>query len=132
MSSLNDLGRPVVQFVRLPAAGQTEAKPTSPKSISLKQGESVVLVGDGVSVKVANNKFHSLKSTTFVLVKFDARVAAADEHEPQDAQQVEPALVGTSITCNGKTLALVSAVESKSKLLTIELADGVKVQNDFT
>ncbi|CAN5159992.1 hypothetical protein BH11CYA1_BH11CYA1_07850 [soil metagenome] len=125
MSTLQDLGQaPLVQFVRLP-----EVTPTKPqKSITLKQGQSVTLIGDGVTIKVANNKFHSLKATTFVLVKFDM-VDTADEQ--QDTHQVEPAQVGTSITCNGKTLGVVTKVESKSKLLTIDLADGVQVQNDI-
>ena len=104
-------------------------KLASPKqSITLEQGQSVVLVADGVTVKVANNKFHSLKATTFVLVKFAARVD--DAEQPQDAQQVEPTVVGSAITCNGKTLALVSAIDSKSKQLTIDLVEGVHVQND--
>ena len=126
MSTLQDLGQsPLVQFVRLP-----DVKLSKPqKSISLMQGQSVTLVGDGITIKVANNKFHSLKATTFVMVKF-GMVDAADEQ--QDTHQVEPALVGTSITCNGKTLAVVTKVESKSKLLTIDLADGVQVQNDIT
>ncbi|MFA7339649.1 MAG: hypothetical protein WC028_22905 [Candidatus Obscuribacterales bacterium] len=131
MTTLEDLEQPPpVQFVRL--ADELKAtKLASPmQSITLKQGQSVVLVAEGVTVKVANNKFHSLKATTFVLVKFAARVDASEEE--QDVQQVEPALVGTAITCNGKTLALVSAIDSKSKLLTIDLAAGVHAQDDFT
>lgn len=130
MTTEQDLEQPPpVQFVRI--ADALRAAMASPKqSITLAQGQSVVLVKDGVTVKVANNKFHSLKATTFVLVKFAARVNATEEE--QEAQQVEPALVGTAITCNGKTLALVSAVDSKSKRLTIDLAAGVQVQDDFT
>jgi len=128
MTTLEDLEQPPpVQFARLPA--ELQALMASPKqSITLEQGQSVVLVADGVTVKVANNKFHSLKATTFVLVKFAARVD--DAEQPQDAQQVEPTVVGSAITCNGKTLALVSAIDSKSKQLTIDLVDGVHVQND--
>ena len=129
MTTLEDLEQPPpVQFVRLPDELQA-LKLASPKqSITLEQGQSVVLVADGVTVKVANNKFHSLKATTFVLVKFAARVD--DAEQPQDAQQVEPTVVGSAITCNGKTLALVSAIDSKSKQLTIDLVDGVHVQNN--
>lgn len=129
MSTLKDLEQPPpVQFVRLPDELQA-VKLASPKqSITLEQGQSVVLVADGVTVKVANNKFHSLKATTFVLVKFASRVDNSEQ--PQDAQQVEPTVVGSAITCNGKTLALVSAIDSKSKRLTIDLVDGVHVQND--
>ena len=129
MTTLKDLEQPPpVQFVRLPDELQA-VKLASPKqSITLEQGQSVVLVADGVTVKVANNKFHSLKATTFVLVKFAARVD--DAEQPQDAQQVEPTVVGSAITCNGKTLALVSAIDSKSKRLTIDLVDGVHVQNN--
>ncbi len=129
MTTLEDLEQPPpVQFARLPDALQA-LKLASPKqSITLEQGQSVVLVADGVTVKVANNKFHSLKATTFVLVKFAARVD--DAEQPQDAQQVEPTVVGSAITCNGKTLALVSAIDSKSKRLTIDLVDGVHVQNN--
>jgi sulfur transfer complex TusBCD TusB component (DsrH family) len=129
MTTLEDLEQPPpVQFVRLPDELQA-VKLASPKqSITLEQGQSVVLVADGVTVKVANNKFHSLKATTFVLVKFAARVD--DAEQPQDAQQVEPTVVGSAITCNGKTLALVSAIDSKSKRLTIDLVDGVHVQNN--
>jgi hypothetical protein len=129
MTTLEDLEQPPpVQFVRLPDELQA-VKLASPKqSITLEQGQSVVLVADGVTVKVANNKFHSLKATTFVLVKFAARVD--DAEQPQDAQQVEPTVVGSAITCNGKTLALVSAIDSKSKQLTIDLVEGVHVQND--
>jgi sulfur transfer complex TusBCD TusB component (DsrH family) len=129
MTTLEDLEQPPpVQFVRLPNELQA-VKLASPKqSITLEQGQSVVLVADGVTVKVANNKFHSLKATTFVLVKFAARVD--DAEQPQDAQQVEPTVVGSAITCNGKTLALVSAIDSKSKQLTIDLVDGVHVQNN--
>ncbi len=129
MTTLKDLEQPPpVQFVRLPDELQA-VKLASPKqSITLEQGQSVVLVADGVTVKVANNKFHSLKATTFVLVKFAARVD--DAEQPQDAQQVEPTVVGSAITCNGKTLALVSAIDSKSKQLTIDLVDGVHVQNN--
>lgn len=129
MTTLEDLEQPPpVQFVRLPDELQA-LKLASPKqSITLEQGQSVVLVADGVTVKVANNKFHSLKATTFVLVKFAARVDASEEE--QDAQQVEPTVVGSAITCNGKTLALVSAIDSKSKQLTIDLVDGVHVQNN--
>lgn len=129
MTTLEDLEQPLpVQFVRLPDELQA-VKLASPKqSITLEQGQSVVLVADGVTVKVANNKFHSLKATTFVLVKFAARVD--DAEQPQDAQQVEPTVVGSAITCNGKTLALVSAIDSKSKRLTIDLVDGVHVQNN--
>ena len=129
MTTLEDLEQPPpVQFVRLPDELQA-LKLASPKqSITLEQGQSVVLVADGVTVKVANNKFHSLKATTFVLVKFAARVD--DAEQPQDAQQVEPTVVGSAITCNGKTLALVSAIDSKSKRLTIDLVDGVHVQNN--
>ena len=137
MTTEEDLEQPPpVQFVRI--ADSLRAAMASPKqSITLDQGQSVVLVADGVAVKVANNKFHSLKATTFVLVKFAARVNADKalhdgEPEEQQAQQVEPALVGTAITCNGKTLALVSAIDSKSKRLTIDLADGVQVQDNFT
>jgi len=128
MTTLEDLEQPPpVQFARLP--DELQALMASPKqSITLEQGQSVVLVADGVTVKVANNKFHSLKATTFVLVKFAARVD--DAEQPQDAQQVEPTVVGSAITCNGKTLALVSAIDSKSKQLTIDLVDGVHVQND--
>ena len=128
MTTLEDLEQPPpVQFARLPA--ELQALMASPKqSITLEQGQSVVLVADGVTVKVANNKFHSLKATTFVLVKFAARVD--DAEQPQDAQQVEPTVVGSAITCNGKTLALVSAIDSKSKQLTIDLVDGVHVQNN--
>lgn len=129
MTTLEDLEQPPpVQFVRLPDELQA-VKLASPKqSITLEQGQSVVLVADGVTVKVANNKFHSLKATTFVLVKFAARVD--DAEQPQDAQQVEPTVVGSAITCNGKTLALVSAIDSKSKRLTIDLVDSVHVQNN--
>ena len=129
MTTLEDLEQPPpVQFVRLPDELQA-VKLASPKqSITLEQGQSVVLVADGVTVKVANNKFHSLKATTFVLVKFAARVD--DAEQPQDAQQVEPTVVGSAITCNGKTLALVSAIDSKSKQLTIDLVEGVHVQNN--
>ncbi len=129
MTTLEDLEQPPpVQFVRLPEELRA-AKLASPmRSITLEQGQSVVLVADGVTVKVANNKFHSLKATTFVLVKFAARVD--DAEQPQDAQQVEPTVVGSAITCNGKTLALVSAIDSKSKRLTIDLVDGVHVQNN--
>lgn len=129
MTTLEDLEQPPpVQFARLPAELQA-LKLASPKqSITLEQGQSVVLVADGVTVKVANNKFHSLKATTFVQVKFAARVD--DAEQPQDAQQVEPTVVGSAITCNGKTLALVSAIDSKSKQLTIDLVDGVHVQNN--
>ena len=128
MTTLEDLEQPPpVQFARLPA--ELQALMASPKqSITLEQGQSVVLVADGVTVKVANNKFHSLKATTFVLVKFAARVD--DAEQPQDAQQVEPTVVGSAITCNGKTLALVSAIDSKSKQLTIDLVEGVHVQNN--
>ncbi len=128
MTTLEDLEQPPpVQFARLP--DELQALMASPKqSITLEQGQSVVLVADGVTVKVANNKFHSLKATTFVLVKFAARVD--DAEQPQDAQQVEPTVVGSAITCNGKTLALVSAIDSKSKRLTIDLVDGVHVQNN--
>ena len=129
MTTLEDLEQPPpVQFVRLPDELQA-VKLASPKQgITLEQGQSVVLVADGVTVKVANNKFHSLKATTFVLVKFAARVD--DAEQPQDAQQVEPTVVGSAITCNGKTLALVSAIDSKSKRLTIDLVDGVHVPNN--
>ena len=129
MTTLEDLEQPPpVQFARLPDALHA-LKLASPKqSITLEQGQSVVLVADGVTVKVANNKFHSLKATTFVLVKFAARVD--DAEQPQDAQQVEPTVVGSAITCNGKTLALVSAIVSKSKQLTIDVVEGVHVQND--
>lgn len=129
MTTLEDLEQPPpVQFARLPAELKA-LKLASPKqSITLEQGQSVVLVADGVTVKVANNKFHSLKATTFVLVKFAARVD--DAEQPQDAQQVEPTVVGSAITCNGKTLALVSAIDSKSKQLTIDLVEGVHVQNN--
>jgi hypothetical protein len=129
MTTLEDLEQPPpVQFARLPDELQA-LKLASPKqSITLEQGQSVVLVADGVTVKVANNKFHSLKATTFVLVKFASRVD--DAEQPQDAQQVEPTVVGSTITCNGKTLALVSAIDSKSKRLTIDLVDGVQVQNN--
>lgn len=129
MTTLEDLEQPPpVQFARLPAELQAPKLASPKQSITLEQGQSVVLVADGVTVKVANNKFHSLKATTFVLVKFAARVD--DAEQPQDAQQVEPTVVGSAITCNGKTLALVSAIDSKSKQLTIDLVDGVHVQNN--
>jgi sulfur transfer complex TusBCD TusB component (DsrH family) len=129
MTTLEDLEQPPpVQFVRLPDELQAVKLAIPKQSITLEQGQSVVLVADGVTVKVANNKFHSLKATTFVLVKFAARVD--DAEQPQDAQQVEPTVVGSAITCNGKTLALVSAIDSKSKRLTIDLVDGVHVQNN--
>jgi hypothetical protein len=133
MTTLEDLEQPPpVQFARLVDELQV-VKLASPKqSITLEQGQSVVLVADGVTVKVANKKFHSLKATTFLLVKFAARVDAAREEQDveQDTQQVEPTLVGSAITCNGKTMALVSAIDSKSKRLTIDLFDGVQVQNN--
>ncbi len=133
MSTLEDLEQqPPVQFARLSDERQA-VKLASPKqSITLEQGQSVILVADGVTVKVANNKFHSLKKTTFVLVKFAARVdaATAEQEVVQEAQQAEPTLVGSAITCNGKTLALVSAIDSKSKQLTIDLVDGVQVQHN--
>jgi sulfur transfer complex TusBCD TusB component (DsrH family) len=129
MTTLEDLEQPPpVQFARLPDELQAPKLASPKQSITLEQGQSVVLVADGVTVKVANNKFHSLKATTFVLVKFAARVD--DAEQPQDAQQVEPTVVGSAITCNGKTLALVSAIDSKSKRLTIDLVDGVQVQNN--
>lgn len=133
MSTLEDLEQPhPVQFARLSDELQA-VKLASPKqSITLEQGQSVILAADGVTVKVANNKFHSLTKTTFVLVKFAARVDAAtgEQEVAQEAQQVEPTLVGSAITCNGKTLAVVSAIDSKSKRLTIDLFDGVQVQNN--
>jgi hypothetical protein len=133
MSTLEDLEQPPpVRFARLVDELQV-VKLASPKqSITLEQGQSVVLVAAGVTVKVANKKFHSLKATTFLLVKFAARIDAATEEQDvvQEAQQVEPTLVGSAITCNGKTMALVSAIDSKSKRLTIDLFDGVQVQNN--
>lgn len=125
-----------VQFVRVPETEPVAAETdTKPKTISLKQGQSVVLVGGAVSVKVSNTKFHSLLKTSYVLVNFLTRIQDGDskdeDEERQDAHHVEPALVGSAIACNGQTLAVVDEVQSGSKLLKLKLAAGVTVRKDF-
>jgi len=130
MSHLQDLSKsPKVQFIQLPQATRAS---NPEQSILLKQGQSVVLVKGGVSVKIANNKFHSLKATTYVLVRFGAQAESPQvREEEQNVHQVGPALVGTTITCSGEALARITVVQSKSKLLTIVLMEGVKVVKDL-
>jgi hypothetical protein len=142
MTKLEDLlpRPPVVQFVRpepeaadKQKADQGKGGKSKGKTISLAQGQSVVLVSDDVAVKVSNTKFHSLVATTYVLVNFLTRVSQEGEtQEQKDAHHVEPALVGSAIACNGHTLAVVNDVQSRSKLLKLKLAAGVSVRNDFT
>lgn len=113
---------PAVQFVR-PLDGAAKAKG---KSLSLAQGQSAVLVKNGVSVKVCNTKFHSLLRTTYVLVGF----YSAPERQ-EGIHQVEPAFVGQSIESAGITFAQVASVQSATKVLKLTLAPGVEVRQDF-
>jgi len=110
---------PVVKFVD----GKPHGEQAMGASLSLKQGQSVVLVSGQVNVKVSNTKFHSLTATTFVIVSFET-----SEEKLPDIRQVEPAFVGQSIESGGITLAQITDVQSGSKLLTLNLAPGVEVR----